>query len=111
MQISSLSVKIMRKLHLDHPPTDAHAIELSDTLLTVPFNGPEYTVQSFSEGVAHLVVTMPRRARGLRQGPREALDSRGVPYMKSGLFRVQCYLVVSMSTGFMKYVTLSSTAR
>ena len=97
-------MKIMRKLHLDHPPTDAHAIEVSDTLLTVPFNGPEYTVQSFSEGVAHLVITVPRSARGLRQGPREALDSRGEPYLKNGLFYVQCYLVVSISMGFMAYV-------
>lgn len=94
----------MRKLRLDRPPTDGHAIEVSDTLLTVPFDGPEYTIQSFSEGVAHLVVTIPRSARGLRQGPREALDSRGIPYMESGLFHVQCYLVVSMSTGFMTYV-------
>jgi hypothetical protein len=95
----------MRKLHLEHPPTDGHAIEVSDTLLTVPFNGPQYTVQSFSEGVAHLVVTVPRSARGVSQGPREALDSRGVPYLKSGLFHIQCYLVVSMSLGIMAYVT------
>jgi hypothetical protein len=104
VQISGLSVKIMRKLHLDHSPTDGLTIEVSDTLLTVPFHGPQYTVQSFSEGVAHLVVTVPRNARGVRPGPREALDSDGSSYMKSGLFYVQCYLTVSISTGFMAYV-------
>lgn len=94
-------MKLVRKLHLELPPADGHAIEVTDTVATVPFSGPEYTVQAFSEGVAHLAMTIPRSARGVCRGPRQALDSRGRPYMKDALFHVQCYLLVTMSTGIL----------
>lgn len=99
-----MTLKLVRKLHLGHSPPDNQTVEISDTLATVPFNGPEYTVQSFSEGVAHLAMTIPRIARGVCQGPREAMDSRGQLYMKEGLFHVQCYLLVTMSTGLLSSV-------
>lgn len=97
-------MKLVRKLYLEHPPADGHAVEVTDTLASVPFHGLEYTVQAFSEGVAHLAMTIPRSARGACGGPREALDSRGRPYTKDGLFMVQCYLLVTMSTGILGYV-------
>lgn len=102
IKISGLSLKLVRKLHLDHPAPDGTVIKVSDTLASVPFHGPEYTVQAFSEGVAHLVLNIPRSARGVRKGPREAMDGRGEPYWKDGLFSVQCYIVVSLSTSFLE---------
>ena len=94
----------MRKLGLEQRPEDAQKLELSDTLLSVPFKGPDYTVQSFSEGVAYLSLNVPRSAKGVRRGPREALDGRGEVFLQKSLFNLQCYVVVTLSLGFTSYV-------
>lgn len=71
-----------------------------DTLLTVPFRGAAYTVQAFSEGVAHLVIKVPSSARGVRKGTREATNARGQSFWKDEIFHVQCYLQVTLVTAF-----------
>lgn len=80
-------------------------MEISDSLLTIPFRGPDYTVQAFSEGVANLVFTVPRNTRGVRSGLRE--NAEGDPrVVKESLFDIQCILIVRLGMGFSSYVVI-----
>ncbi|KAF9519674.1 hypothetical protein BS47DRAFT_1387948 [Hydnum rufescens UP504] len=97
--ISGVTLNLSRKLHIERPPTDITGIEISDSLLSIPFRGPAYTVQAFSEGVANLVFTIPRNTRGVKAGLRE--NAEGNPnVVKKSLFDIQCNLIVRLGTGF-----------
>ncbi|KAK7043841.1 hypothetical protein VNI00_008006 [Paramarasmius palmivorus] len=83
---SSLTITLTR--HLVLPPTSPSAstpkLELSDTLTSIPFKGPEYVIHPGVEGVASLVFDVPRHARGVGKG---------------GLFEIKCVLGVKMGMG------------
>jgi hypothetical protein len=76
-------------------------IQISDTLVTVPFRGPEYIIPPGAEGVASLVFDVPRDARGARGGLLEG-DYAGLD-PKESLFEVQCTVSVKMSMGFGRF--------
>jgi hypothetical protein len=97
--MSGVSLRLVRKLKVEHLPENGQALEITDTLASESFRGPDYTVQSFSEGVAYLTLHIPRGAHGVCRGPREALDARGEPFLREGLFYIQCFLMVSTSLG------------
>ncbi|EJD49816.1 hypothetical protein AURDEDRAFT_182893 [Auricularia subglabra TFB-10046 SS5] len=79
---SGLTLSLIRKLHLPAtalPGGKGATFQLSDTLLTVPFRGPEYTVLPGGEGVANLVFDIPRWARGVRGGLRQSVEGEVLP--------------------------------
>lgn len=97
--MTGLKVSLVQQLHLEDLPADSLPLEVVDTLTSVTFEGPEYEVQAFSEGVAHLSVKIPRSAGGVCRGPRELGDEGASLTSKRALFYTQCYLKVSTSTG------------
>ncbi|KAF8800481.1 hypothetical protein BYT27DRAFT_7262880 [Phlegmacium glaucopus] len=80
---SSLTLTLTRTLYLPgqqqlQQPTTA---QISDTLATVPFRGPEYIIPPGAEGVANLVFDVPKLARGVQGGTLdgESEEDRGQP--------------------------------
>lgn len=69
----------------------------------MPFRGPEYTVSAGSEGVASLMLDIPRKACGVVCGPREDFYEREGSKTPP-LFFVQCVLSVKLSMGFARYM-------
>ena len=67
-QTTGLHVTFSRRLHL---PASAnsdvrkvpHPLQISDTLASITFCGPEYIAQPSTEGIAQLVFDVPRTAR------------------------------------------------
>ncbi|KZW03645.1 hypothetical protein EXIGLDRAFT_758985 [Exidia glandulosa HHB12029] len=98
---SGLQLTLLRRLHLAGGASGKAApFELSDTLLSVPFKGPEYTVVPGGEGIANLVFDIPRIARGVRGGPRESLEGdQGVNKLTDPLFEVRCFVQVKLNLG------------
>lgn len=102
---------LSRQLKLEDSPDqkDASPLQISDTLLAVPFRGPEYTVFPSSEGLANLIIDVPRKARGVIGGLRQDCEERGRT-QKPSLFFVQCILSVKLGLGFGTYVNTLSLA-
>ncbi|KAG8909340.1 hypothetical protein FRC01_007000 [Tulasnella sp. 417] len=89
-----VTLRIMRRLHLRHGPPQDHPFQLTDSLGTIPFNGPEYSIGPGGEGVANLVFDIPTPAYGAGVGLRsEDRPKQGVPSL---LFTVECELEVSI---------------
>lgn len=82
-------------------------MQISDTILAVPFRGPEYTVLPSSEGLANLIIDIPRKARGVLPGAREDSDGH---HSKPPLFYVQCVLSLKLGMGFGTYVIFARSA-
>ena len=61
---------------------------LSDVATQVEFRGPEYSVPPGIEGIASLVVDIPRHSRGVKGGLR--VDDNGKT--TEGFFEVRCTL-------------------
>ena len=86
-QTCGITLSLMRSLHLsssllaDKPPLD-----ISDLVTQVDFRGPEYSLPPGIEGVASLVVDIPRHSRGSRGHPR--LDNSGKS--TDSLFDIRC---------------------
>lgn len=84
---SGVTLTLTRTLHLsssllaDKPPPD-----ISDLVTEVDFRGPEYSLPPGIEGVASLVVDIPRHFRGTRGNPR--LDDKGKS--TDFLFELRC---------------------
>jgi hypothetical protein len=72
-------------------------MQISDTLTTVAFRGPEYTIPSGAEGVASLVFDVPSHARGVKGGPLEGDNSDTVT--TEALFEVRCIVGIKMGMG------------
>lgn len=79
----------MRDLHLStaflvgkSPPN------ISDVATEVEFRGPEYSVPPGIEGIARLVIDIPRHSRGVKGGLR--IDDNGRD--TEGFFEVRCTL-------------------
>lgn len=86
-QTSGITLTLTRTLHLsssllaDKPPPD-----ISDLVTHVDFRGSEYSLPPAIEGVASLVVDIPRHFRGTRGNPR--LDGNGKS--TDFLFELRC---------------------
>ncbi|KAK7461662.1 hypothetical protein VKT23_008089 [Stygiomarasmius scandens] len=104
---TGLSVTLSRILVLPDSAKNAPPLEITDTLTTVPFKGPEYIIPPGAEGVASLVFDVPRSAKGVKGGvylgdvlenlPRDGEDKK-VKESES-LFEVRCIVGVKMSMG------------
>ncbi|TFY62926.1 hypothetical protein EVG20_g6532, partial [Dentipellis fragilis] len=93
---TGLSVTLERHLQLcGLPPNQKAPLQISDTLTTVKFRGPEYIAYPGVEGVAQLVFDVPRSARTVKAGDREGDDTAVRP--KPPVFEVRCLVKVTMS--------------
>lgn len=79
------------------PSAEKPPLQISDSLTSVSFRGPEYVIQPGVEGVANLVFDVPADARGVKGGRRQGNEeSKTTPC----LFEVRCIIGVKMSMGF-----------
>ncbi|KAI9067691.1 hypothetical protein FKP32DRAFT_1609263 [Trametes sanguinea] len=93
---SGLSVTLTRELYLPNiPPTQKQPLQLSDTVTSVSFRGPEYIIVPGAEGVANLVIDVPKNARGVKGGRRIGDEGR----VSECLFEVRCMVSVKLSMG------------
>lgn len=77
-------------------PNEKPPLQLSDTLTSVSFRGPEFIIHPGVEGVANLVFDVPPHAKGLRGGLRDGgEDGRTFNH----LFEVQCTVTICLSLG------------
>jgi len=101
---TGLQISLTRTLHFPNPPpSDKPTLQLSDTLTTVAFRGPEYIVQPGSEGVASLVIDVPRDARSVKGGPRAGDEGErdGEQSVTTAcLFEVRCTLGIKIGLPF-----------
>ena len=118
MQNTALTVTLTRTLVLptrnakasDHSHTPI--LEVSDTLRTVSFKGPEYIIAPGGEGVASLVFDVPKDARSVRGGPLEGGEGDEGASEKEGLqgritqslFELRCTVGVKIGMGFGRLV-------
>ncbi|KAH0833425.1 hypothetical protein J3R83DRAFT_12538 [Lanmaoa asiatica] len=86
---SGVTVALTRDLHLSQsflagksPPN------ISDVATQVEFRGPEYSVPPGIDGIASLVIDIPRHSRGVKGGLR--IDDNGTA--TGGFFEVRCTL-------------------
>lgn len=98
-----------------NPNLYAHAkqpLQITDTLTTVPFRGPEYVIPPGAEGVASLVFDVPRNARSVKGGliggaeVEEGDESRNVGHRHAldALFEVRCLVDIKMGMGLTRSV-------
>ncbi|KAI9001466.1 hypothetical protein BD414DRAFT_533215 [Trametes punicea] len=93
---SGLSVTLTRELYLPNiPPTQKQPLQLSDTVTSVSFRGPEYIISPGAEGVANLVIDVPKTARGMKGGRRIGDEGKTTEC----LFEVRCIVSVKLSMG------------
>ncbi|KAJ7068875.1 hypothetical protein B0H15DRAFT_871713 [Mycena belliarum] len=96
---SGLVVTLTRSLVLSGiAPTEKSPLQISDTLLTVPFRGQEYIIPPGAEGVASLVFDVPKHARGVKGGlyKGDESSSKHTP----AIFEVKCVVGIKMTMGF-----------
>lgn len=79
------------------PPTEKQPLQISDTLVTVPFRGQEYIIPPGAEGVASLVFDVPKHARGVRGGLLQGDES--APKPTQSIFEVRCVVGIKMTMG------------
>ena len=88
----------MRELVLPNQfPDQKQPLQISDTLTSVSFRGPEYIIQPGVEGVATLVFDVPPSARGVKGGQREGGEENS--RMTEALFEVRCLVNVKLTMG------------
>ncbi|KAI0763340.1 hypothetical protein BD413DRAFT_643412 [Trametes elegans] len=93
---SGLSVTLTRELYLPNvPSTQKQPLQLSDTVTSVSFRGPEYIITPGAEGVANLVVDIPKNARGVKGGRRIGDEGKS----SECLFEVRCIVSVKLAMG------------
>ncbi|KAJ7057948.1 hypothetical protein C8F01DRAFT_1148942 [Mycena amicta] len=96
---TGLVVMLTRSLVISGvPSSEKTPLQISDTLVTVPFRGPEYIIPPGAEGVASLVFDVPKHARGVKGGLLQGADSAVKP--THAIFEVQCVLGVKITMGF-----------
>ena len=81
-------------------------VQISDTLTTVPFRGPEYIIPPGAEGIANLVFDVPRHARGVRGGTLDGEEGGDGPRHTESLFEIRCKVEVRLIMGMGRYVLL-----
>lgn len=67
---SGVTLTLSRELRLSLPYVDKEEFKLIETVTEVEFRGHEYMVPPGIEGVANLVINIPRSSRGSRGGAR-----------------------------------------
>ncbi|KAF9223243.1 hypothetical protein BS17DRAFT_781551 [Gyrodon lividus] len=86
---SGVTLTLTRALHLSQSLlAGKHAPDISDIATQVDFYGPEYSVPPGIEGVASLVIDIPRHSRGVQGGSR--IDDNGKT--TDSLFEIRCTL-------------------
>ena len=100
MQNTGLSLSLNRTLLLSSTRLGSGSppLQLSDTILTVPFEGSEYTLPPGGEGVAHLVFDVPLTAKGVRGGTYES-DADEDGQVSEALFTLQATIQVKIVMG------------
>ncbi|KAF8800493.1 hypothetical protein BYT27DRAFT_7227437 [Phlegmacium glaucopus] len=99
---SSLTLTLTRTLYLPGQQLQQPAtVQISDTLTTVPFRGPEYIIPPGAEGVANLVFDVPKLARGVQGGTLdgESKEEGGQPRRTESLFEIRCEVEVKLGMG------------
>ncbi|KAF9650174.1 hypothetical protein BDM02DRAFT_3154949 [Thelephora ganbajun] len=95
---TSLNLSLSRHLHFPNvPPSQKVPLQISDTLITVPFRGLDYVIHPGTEGVASLVFDVPKNSRGVKGGQRPG-DGDSAKQL-APLFEVKCIVTVTMSMG------------
>ncbi|PFH51116.1 hypothetical protein AMATHDRAFT_85363 [Amanita thiersii Skay4041] len=96
---SGLTVTLTRHLFLPGASSNVNKpLQISDTLTSVAFRGPEYIIHPGVEGVANLVFDIPKNARGVKGGFYED-EGEERPRETPAIFEVQCIVSVRMSMG------------
>ncbi|KAJ7730809.1 hypothetical protein B0H16DRAFT_210102 [Mycena metata] len=96
---SGLVITLTRTLVLSGiPESEKQPLQISDTLITVPFRGEEYIIPPGAEGVASLVFDVPKHARGVKGGLLKGDESASKP--TPAIFEVRCVVGVKMTMGF-----------
>ncbi|KXN83785.1 hypothetical protein AN958_01062 [Leucoagaricus sp. SymC.cos] len=95
---SGLVVALNRNLVLPSPNAKPSPLQISDTILTVPFKGQEYILPPGGEGVAHLVFDVPLSARSVRGGEYEG-DGDEEGRKSDALFSIQASVEVKVVMG------------
>ena len=101
--MSGVTLTLSRELRLSSPG-DKEALNTTDTVTEVEFRGHEYMVPPGIEGVANLVINIPRSSRGSRGGSR--VDENGK--MIDCLFEVRCSLKLQVDMPIERCVVSSS---
>ncbi|KZT73573.1 hypothetical protein DAEQUDRAFT_762024 [Daedalea quercina L-15889] len=95
---TGLSMTLTRELVLpSQPPDQKQPLQISDTLTSVSFRGPEYIIHPGAEGVATLVFDLPRITRGVRGGRRHGDEETNCT--ADALFEVRCLVNVKLTMG------------
>ncbi|KAH7341697.1 hypothetical protein B0J17DRAFT_647560 [Rhizoctonia solani] len=95
---TGVNVTLQRMLHLDNPPPEHANLILSDTLVTAAFHSAEYCCPPGLEGVAKLVINVPRTARTVKGGSRESGEA-GVDKTTPALFDIRGAVNVRLCMG------------
>lgn len=77
-------------------------VQISDTLTTVSFRGPEYIIPPGAEGIANLVFDVSKDARGVRGGILDGAEGDGPRHTES-LFEIRCKVEVRLIMGMGRY--------
>ena len=92
-QTSGVTVTLMRDLHLSQSFLAGSPLpNASDISTQVEFRGPEYSVPPGVEGIASLVVDIPRHSRGVKGGFRSDDNGKAT----EGFFEVRCTLRIKI---------------
>ena len=81
---------------MPNQPAQKQPLQINDTVTSVNFRGPEYIIGPGVEGVANLVIDVPKHARGVRGGRRIG----GGDKVSECLFEVRCTIGIKLSMGF-----------
>lgn len=100
-QNTGLSVTLTRMLYLPNAASSSKApLQITDTLVTVPFKGQEYIIPPGAEGVASLVFDVPPKAKSARGGMLDGEESEN--RATHSLFEVRSVVSVKMMMGIGK---------
>ncbi|KAG1896857.1 uncharacterized protein F5891DRAFT_1051327 [Suillus fuscotomentosus] len=83
-----ITLTLSRELRLSSPSVDNDTFKITDTVTEVEFRSHEYMVPPGIEGVANLVINIPRSSRGSRGGARVGENGNTTDC----LFEVRCSL-------------------
>ena len=115
-QTTGLHVTLSRHLQLPAPTDSAarkvpHPLQISDTLASITFRGPEYITHPNTEGIAQLVFDVPRTARTvsayMRHGgdrDEDEADSDAFRRRSAPLFEVRGVLAIRIAMPIGRFV-------